>query len=207
VQLNPSLQQYVEARTAEFDEILGERKQQLAIIANFIRGRGRAGQPARLTFICTHNSRRSHLAQIWAQTAAGYYGIPGVETFSGGTEATAFNERAVATLRRAGFSISQPAASENPRYQVRVRADASPMECFSKIYDQAPNPKTDFCAVMTCSQADKACPLVAGASLRVALPFEDPKAFDGTPQETEQYDARCRQIAREMLYLFSTVAH
>ena len=38
-----------------------------------------------LNFICTHNSRRSHLGQIWAAIAGAYYNVD-VATFSGGTE-------------------------------------------------------------------------------------------------------------------------
>jgi arsenate reductase len=207
VTLSPSVQTYVEARAAEFEQIPRERREQLTEVARFVRTRVGSGETARLTFICTHNSRRSHLAQIWAQVAAAYYGAHGVETFSGGTEATAFNPRAVNALRRAGFpiSISQPEVKDNPRYEVHFADNAPPLTCFSKVYDQEPNPKKDFCAVMTCSQADAACPLVAGASLRIAIPYEDPKAFDGTPEEAEQYDERCKQIAREMLYIFSQV--
>src|SRR5439155_17018122 len=132
------------------------------------RGRVKAEQIARLTFICTHNSRRSQLAQIWAKAAAEFYGVRGVDTFSGGTEATAFNPRAVNTLKRAGFhiSVAESEPSDNPRYRVRFSDGAQPMECFSKVYSHAPNPKTDFAAVLTCSQADADCPLVAGASLR-----------------------------------------
>jgi len=206
VRLDSPLREYVEARAAEFDQIPEERRVQLREIARFVRERVRSGQPALLTFICTHNSRRSHLAQIWAKVAAAYYGVGGVETFSGGTEATAFNPRAVNALRRAGFTIStsEPGVS-NPRYQVRFHDSAPTMECFSKVYDEDPNPKKDFCAVMTCSQADQSCPLVVGAALRIAVPYEDPKAFDGTVEETEKYDERCKQIAREMLYIFSQV--
>ncbi|HZN35194.1 MAG TPA: protein-tyrosine-phosphatase [Pirellulaceae bacterium] len=204
VRLNHSLREYVAARAAEFGEIPEERKEQLSKIADYVRGRIKAGQPARLVFICTHNSRRSHLSQIWAQTAASHYGAANVETFSGGTEATAFNPRAVNALKRAGFMISEPPAGENPRYQVRFHDDAPPMECFSKVYSESPNPTADFCAVMTCSQADQNCPQVRGAALRIALPFDDPKAFDGTPEEAAKYDERCRQIAREMLFVFAS---
>src|SRR5262245_33382790 len=206
VRLDSPLREYVEARAAEFDQIPEERRAQLAEIAVFVRTRVRLGQPALLTFICTHNSRRSHLAQVWAKVAATYYGAHGVETFSGGTEATAFNPRAIQALKRAGFAIatSEPDKS-NPRYQVRFHDSGLTMECFSKVYYEDPNPKKDFCAVMTCSQADQSCPLVAGAALRIAVPYEDPKAFDGTPEETERYDERCKQIAREMLYIFSKV--
>jgi arsenate reductase (thioredoxin) len=205
MRLDPSLQKYVEARVAEFDGIPNERKEKLTEIANYVRGRIQSKRVAVLTFICTHNSRRSQMAQIWAKTAAAHYGISGVETFSGGTEATAFNRRAVNALKRAGFEISGSDANDNPRLQVRFGANTPPLECFSKVYNQDPNPKTEFCAVMTCSQADQTCPIVAGASFRIAVPYDDPKAFDDSPEETEKYDDRCQQIAREMLYLFSKV--
>jgi arsenate reductase (thioredoxin) len=204
--LNEKLNHYVASRVGEFDGIPPERRDQLRKLASFIRDKVRANRPARLVFICTHNSRRSQISQLWAATAAAYFGVPGVESFSGGTEVTAFNSRAVAALRRAGFAIDDPATTQNPRYRVQFHSNGSELECFSKRYGDAPNPKTDFCAVMTCSVADKHCPIVAGASERISLPFDDPKAFDGTPQETGKYDERCRQIAREILFTFSQVA-
>lgn len=161
----------------------------------------------RLTFICTQNSRRSHLAQLWAAIAADEYAVENVTTFSGGTEATAFNPRAVAALRRVGVVIPEPETSSNPRYEVRFSESSprTPETCFSKVYDEAPNPQDGFCAVMTCTQADEACPYVPGADKRLALPYVDPKAADDTPQEAATYDERCEQIAREMLYVFSEV--
>jgi len=210
VPLNPALQKYVAARTAEFDQIPAELKAQLNQVANYVRGCAKSDQTALLTFVCTHNSRRSFLAQIWAQTAAAHFSLSGVQTFSGGTEATAFNPRAIAVLRRAVFDISQsqisqpePPPTSNPHYQVRYQSDAPPLECFSKVYNDPSNPKRDFCAVMVCSQADGACPLVEGAALRLAIPYDDPKVFDDTPAEAQKYDERSEQIAREMLYLFS----
>jgi protein-tyrosine-phosphatase len=204
--LNEKLQRYVAARIGEFDNIPNERRKQLGRLAAYIRDNVRLNQPARLTFICTHNSRRSQLCQIWAATAAAYYGVPHVEAFSGGTEVTAFNSRAVAALQRAGFAINDPKSTPNPRYRVSWHVDGPELECFSKVYHDTSNPKSDFCAVMTCSQADKLCPNVQGASKRISMPYDDPKAFDGTPQEAGQYDERCRQIAHEILFTFSEVA-
>lgn len=198
--LTEDLAAYVRARVSEFDEIPADRKESLETLALHL-----ASRPARLTFICTHNSRRSHIAQLWAHAAADVHGIDGVTTYSGGTEATAFDPRAVAALARSGFRIEKKAEGDNPVYLVRHRPDRPPTEAFSKVYDQDPNPSNDFCAVMTCSQADSGCPFVPGASLRVAIPYEDPKAFDGTERESAAYDERCRQISREMLYLFSRV--
>ena len=144
------------------------------------------------------------MSQLWSATAAAWYGVNDVGTFSGGTEATAFNPRAVAALQRAGFVIENP-GGENPHYRVTYGPEASAMECFSKKHDDPSNPESGFAAVMTCSQADKNCPVVMGAALRAAIPYDDPKAADGTPEEAQRYDERCRQIATEMFYLFSRV--
>jgi arsenate reductase len=201
----PAVDKYVAARVAEFDQIPSERKAQLKKVSLYVQSRVKAGQPVRLTFICTHNSRRSHLSQIWAATAAAHYGVAGVETFSGGTEATAFNPRAIAAVERAGFTVKKTDETKNPKQEVRFHDAGAPMVCFSKKYDEAPNPKEDFCAVMTCSEADKSCPNVRGASLRMAISYDDPKVADNTLGEAAKYDERCAQIAREMLYLFAQV--
>ncbi len=201
----PEIQSYLAGRIAEFDEISAERKDVLNKLAAYIQSQVAEKRPAKLTFLCTHNSRRSHLSQIWAAVAAEHYGIPNVETYSGGTEATAFHPRAIAALERTGLKIETMQDGKNPRYAVRFHDTDHPLVCFSKVYRDAPNPTENFCAVMTCTQADKGCPVVAGCSLRVALPYDDPKIADGTPDETKLYDARSCQICREMLYVFSQV--
>ncbi len=155
----------------------------------------------KINFICTHNSRRSHLSQIWAQTLADHFEIK-IETFSGGTEATAFHPNAVAAVERAGFLVEKK-GTHNPKYEVQVDDDGKPMVCFSKKFDQHPNPTSEFVAVMTCSEADTECPIVHGADKRIKLFYEDPKVSDRTPAESITYDARCKQIATEMYYVFS----
>ncbi|WP_217647009.1 low molecular weight phosphatase family protein [Planctomicrobium piriforme] len=204
--LLPPVTEYVQARVVEFDEIPSDRRAVLDSFAKDLRSQLAAGKPVRLTFICTHNSRRSHFGQVWAAVAAWHYGVDGVSTFSGGTEATACNPRSVAALRRAGIDIAAAADEPNPHYTVRYADTAPALVCFSKVYDAPENPQTDFFAVMTCTEADQNCPLIHGALARISLPYKDPKAFDGTSEEADRYDERSRQIAREMLYVFSNVA-
>ena len=205
VKLFGDLEQFVRARENEFDQISDERKEQLGGITRFVEKQRQADKVAALTFICTHNSRRSHMSQLWAEIAAARFGIEGVQTYSGGTEVTAFNPRAVASLERAGLKIEKLDDANNPKYSVTYAEGGEAQTCFSKVYSTSPNPTEDFCAVMTCSSADANCPLVSGASARVSIPYEDPKVADGTPGETAKYDERCAQIAREMLYAFSQV--
>ncbi len=202
----PELQQYLNAIALTFDTIPNERKAELSKVAEYVRGRLADSQPAKLTFICTHNSRRSHLSQIWAHVAAEFYGLISIETFSGGTEATALNPRAVAAMRRSGLKITaDDAGATNPRYSVYTSETASPQICFSKVFDSPPNPNTKYCAVMTCSQADDACPVVMGCDLRMPIRYEDPKVADDTDYEAERYDERSKQICCEMLYMMSLV--
>ena len=204
--LYPELLRYLDQRTTEFESIPSDRKVELAKVADYVRERLVKSEPAKLTFICTHNSRRSHLSQIWAQVAAEYYGLIGVETFSGGTEATAFNPRAVAALQRCGLKIlADDPAANNPRYSVYSGDSSAPQVCFSKAYGDPPNPTAGYCAVMTCSQADDACPLVMGCDLRMPIRYEDPKVADDTAFEAQRYDERSAQICGEMLYMMSLV--
>ena len=153
-----------------------------------------------LNFICTHNSRRSQLSQVWANVFADFYGY-NVNCFSGGTEITACNERTIASFERMGFTLLNP-GGENPHYELSYHENKTPIVLFSKIYNDFPNHKNNFAAVMTCSHADKNCPFIPGSDKRIALPYEDPKAADDTPKEAETYDERSLQIAAEMKYVF-----
>ena len=203
--LLPELAQTVKQLTGDFSLISPERKVLLKQLTEFVESKSSSGQKVYLNFICTHNSRRSHLSQIWAQAAAHYYNIPNVVCFSGGTEATAFNPRAVKAMKEAGFSITRKKDGENPVYEVGFADGADPVVAFSKKYDDPFNPNKDFAAIMTCSHADENCPLVIGASARIALTYDDPKDFDGTSQEAAKYKERVNEIGREILYAFSKV--
>lgn len=204
--IHPEIQRYVDERVVPaMAAIPDERKASLDLIAAFIREQRDSSRTADLVFICTHNSRRSILSQVWAATAAASFGIEHVRTFSGGTEATAFNPRAIEALRRAGFHVAVP-KGENPRCTVAISKERGTEPCWSKRYDDHANPQQGFCAVMTCSDADRNCPIVHGAMDRISLPYRDPKEADGTPEETARYDERCLQIAAEMWYVMQQAA-
>ena len=205
VTLLPALQLTVEQLTNEFNDIPLERKAILRELTQFVQMKVDSKLPVYLNFICTHNSRRSHLSQIWAQAAAYYYSVPEVFCFSGGTEATAFNPRAVRAMQQAGFTIVIADDGTNPVYDVKYTSELPGIKAFSKKYDDPFNHNKDFAAVMTCSHADENCPVVLGAIARIPLRYEDPKNFDDTPQEAAKYTERVRQIGREILYAFSQV--
>ncbi len=182
-----------------------ERKEILRPLAEFIQKKSDAGERINLNFICTHNSRRSHLSQIWAQVMAEHFNIQNVYCYSGGTEATAMFPKVAETLQSQGMEIQKLCDTENPVYAVKYAENAHPVICFSKKYDDAFNPVSGFAAVMTCSNADAGCPFIAGAEKRVAVKFEDPKSSDGTHEMDRTYYERSLEIAAEMYYVMSLI--
>ena len=187
----------------DFNTISEIRRNELAVLIHFIQEKKDKNLPVLLNFICTHNSRRSQFSQIWGQMASNYFGIS-AQSYSGGVQETAFNERAVASLERFGFKMSKE-GEENPKYFVQWDVNSDPLVMFSKMYDNSINPSSGFAAIMTCSHADENCPIVSGCEKRIPIRYEDPKNFDDTPLESALYDYRSFEIATELFYVFSKI--
>jgi len=197
------LNQYIKA--LDFESISNERREVLAPFIDYLQDKVNAGGHILLNFICTHNSRRSHLAQIWAQAMAGYFHLNQVQCYSGGTSATAIYPLIIQTLENVGFQATKLSENENPVYAFKHNANAHPVIAFSKTYGHPFNPAIGFAAVMTCSDADENCPFIPGTEKRISLNYKDPKAFDHTPSQHSKYEERSRQIATEMFYVFSKI--
>lgn len=198
--LYPSLENLVGHLNA--NTISEERKTVLHPLIDFIQTKVSEDAEIRLNFICTHNSRRSHFSQIWAQTMASYFSVRNVFCYSGGTETTALFPMVVETLKNHGFEIARISEGANPIYSVKFSDNAHPIIGFSKKMDAAFNPKSQFAAIMTCDSANEACPVVPGSEKRIPITFKDPKEFDDTPQQTKKYQERSLQIATELFYVF-----
>lgn len=198
-QLPPVLASTVDAARTAMASLPEDRINLLHGLAQKMAQYYQAHGQLQLVFICIHNSRRSHLSEVWARFFADYLGLEGLLTYSGGTVATAFDPRAVAALERAGFVITK-VEEENPPYVVRYGAK-EPVVCFSKKFDHPMNPSHNFFALMTCSETETECPYVPGAVVRQPVTFEDPSVGDGTPQEEQVYSSRSLEIASNMLFL------
>ncbi len=185
----------------KINEISNTRKASLDPLVDYIKGKIENKEAVALNFICTHNSRRSHLSQVWAQTLGHYVGIKNITCYSGGTEATALFPMAAETLTNHGFQIIKLSESKNPVYSIKYNTNSPPIIGFSKTFDDSFNPTSNFAAIMTCSSADEGCPFVKGADGRFPITYEDPKAFDDTPLQKEKYHERSIQIATELLYV------
>ncbi|MBZ9777861.1 hypothetical protein LB452_02900 [Psychroflexus sp. CAK8W] len=202
----PRIEKLCRKLETERDSISAERKQILEKIASAIDSQIENTGKAQLIYICTHNSRRSHFGQIWANVAAEFYGMSSViEAFSGGTEVTALHPNSVTALKTMGFEVRTTTTEANPRYNVKFGKQRS-TTCFSKVFDNPENPDQDFLAIMTCSHADENCPFIPGALSRFASPYEDPKLFDTTQLQDKKYLERAMEIGREVSFMVSQLA-
>jgi protein-tyrosine-phosphatase len=202
--LYPKLKSYLENIVSEFSIIPQKRIETLELLGNHIHDSIAGKDGAVLIFICTHNSRRSQFGQVWAHTASLYYLMGNIRSYSGGTESTSIPPGTLTALKRAGHSIERSGGpSGNPRYLVRAGASLGGNTLYSKVFSDTGNPSGGFIAIMVCSDAEEACPFVPGAEARIAIPYKDPKTYDGTELETKKYDECCRQICVEMFYLFN----
>ncbi len=204
--MNTKLTQFSEEIILQFDQIPADRKLVLDRLTTYIHGNQNSGKESLLMFICTHNSRRSHFGQILCALAADFYQVTGIQTFSAGTEVTAFHPNAIAALRSIGMEVQTMDTTSNPHYIVSWSSTDS-LHAYSKLIDDEGNPKEHFAAIMTCTHAEQNCPFVVGADFRIGLSYDDPKAFDGTAKESEMYLARIHQIAREIFYVFSHLTY
>jgi arsenate reductase len=189
----------------ELKNINEEHKTTLKPLIDYIQQKVDKKQEININFICTHNSRRSHLAQIWAKVASKYFNIPEVNCYSGGTEETALFPKVSETLINQGLTIFRISDNDNPVYAIKYSENALPIIGFSKKYDSPFNPVSGFAAVMTCSHADGACPFIAGAEKRIPITYEDPKLSDNTPEQSQVYAEQSLEIANEMFYVFSMI--
>jgi protein-tyrosine-phosphatase len=202
--MNTTLIDYISKRLEEFDQITGGRRTSLERLATLITGPTAAGRDKQIIFFCTHNSRRSQMAQIWASTAAHHFAVKGVISQSAGVLATEVDRRTVETLERVGFACKR-ADGPNPLYTVQIGDPGRLISLFSKTLPELYQQPTSFIAVMTCSDADRKCPVIDGASNRLTLCYDDPKVADGSTREADVYDQCCRSISRDLLYAFSRI--
>ena len=198
---------YIKNIEKEMADIPDGRKNKLLELSKFISQKIKKEEPADIIVICTHNSRRSHIGQIWLKTAAYYYGIENLRVFSGGTEATAFYPSAINALNKIGFNIEKTEEKENPIYECAIGHTGPTLMLYSKKYDDPNNVQEDFAALLVCSDADEACPVVKGAEAHFPIPYKDPKVADGTPQEEAKYLERVRQIGREMFFVVKSAGY
>ena len=206
LRLNDSLRKHAELLTTSFDMIEQDHRPAIQSLAKWIAEHWSPQEELHIIVTCTGNSRRSMMGASMGNVAAAYYGMENVHFHSGGTSPTAFNRRTIATLQEIGFQIeptgqlaeSDDPKTPNPKYRVVWGKDLETVE-FSKMYNDEGNPQTRFAAIMVCSEADEDCPVVKGATIRLAMPFMDPKLYDDGSFEKNKYRERRDDIGRTML--------
>lgn len=195
--MNNILKEYIQNVHVGLENISVERKKTLLKVSNYILTNYQKNKKSNLMFVCTHNSRRSQLAQVWAYVGYKYYKVKNINVYSGGTKITVFNLCAINALKRSGLKVKKV----KDDFLIRTSEKDSGLKCYSKKYNSKRNIKKNFIAIMTCSYVNETCPIVEGSNCKVFLPYIDPKTSDGTEDESRIYDRTCLNIAQEMFFI------
>lgn len=147
-----------------------------------------------VVFVCTHNSRRSHMAQVMFAAMVEHLEIDHTNSFSAGTEATEVHPLTISSLQEVGFDVVKKDSTH------KLTSGDMSLDLFSKKYDH-PSIKSPFVAIMVCDEADNSCPTLPQAVKRFSLPYKDPKSADGTEVEQKVYATTLYKIGEEMAIL------
>lgn len=202
--LHPEITKYID--TLQDKNLSEDRKSILKSVAKAVQNELSHSELAHILFVCTHNSRRSMLAQTWATAMAQHYGVSDILSHSCGTETTAVHPQVIHTLRLHGFKVGKPTQTDNPVYQVDFAEETKPLTLFSKTLEHESLRDKDLISVMVCSSASENCPFIPNAKARISLPYNDPKAFDEHPDREQVYLKTSKLIATELKYLFKKVS-
>jgi len=152
-----------------------------------------------IIFICTQNSRRSQFAETWAHTF-NFIFKKNIKIYSGGTSKGKLNSRTINVLKTNGFKVKK----ESNKYFLNFSENYNSVPLHSKHINEL-YLKDNFITIMTCSDADKNCPVISNSLSKILLSYEDPKKFDDTNQETNKYIETSQQIALELFYIFKNL--
>jgi len=149
----------------------------------------------KIVFICTHNSRRSQLCEVWGSILSKRFNLD-LFFYSAGTKKTEVYTEVIKSLQRAGLEIDM---------EGKIKLMHNQIELHSKTLDEIK--EDEFIAMMTCSDAEKNCPVDQRSKKNIILFYDDPKKYDRTIHESNEYDKTCRLIASELNAIFKTLVN
>ena len=203
--MSKTLKEYIKNILKNIDMgIEKNRKDKIVKLAQIIKKNHEQQNIVKITFICTHNSRRSQFSQVWAYISALYFKLDFLEFYSGATEVDSVNLNVINALSNSGLKIEKT-HKDKAIYLLKSLKKDKGISLYSKLYNSKLNPSKHFIAIMTCSDADQMCPVIKGAEKKVSLPYSDPRGADNTVLEKEVYNQTCSIIAKEMFYLMKQV--
>lgn len=132
--------------------------------------------PARVLFLCTHNSARSQMAEGILR----HLGGDRVEVFSAGSEPTHIHPLAIQAMQDLKIDISQQ---------------------YSKNMSEFFNQKFDY-IITVCDRVREACPVFPGDPEHIHWSFPDPVEVEGSTTERERaFRETATQLTTRLNYL------
>ena len=146
-----------------------------------------------VVLLCTHNSRRSQYCEIWSKYFSSTYKNK-INFFSAGLVKTTVHKQIYRSLERVGIEVDKNSS---------VNIENITIAPFSKTLSDIN--KKQFISIMTCSDSEKSCPVDPRSLINLQLFYDDPKRYDNTPEEAEEYDKTSFMIACEINFILKNI--
>ena len=150
------------------------------------------GSSRSIVFICTHNSRRSQFCEFWAKYFSNHYD-KNLNIYSAGVEKTEVYNGVFKALLRCGVK----------KLNNKLVIDKQSIRLESKTLEEIH--LKSFISIINCSDAEKNCPIDFRSIANINLKYEDPKSFDGSSSEEDEYFNTSYLIARELNYIIRNI--
>ncbi len=151
------------------------------------------GECNTVVFLCTHNSRRSQYCEIWGNYFSSVY-KKSITFLSAGAVKTKVHKQIYKSLERVGVKVDRNSS---------INIENITIIPFSKTLSDIN--KKQFISIMTCSNYEKTCPFDPRSLINLQLFYKDPKRYDNSNREAEEYDKTSFMIACEINYILKNI--
>ncbi len=115
--------------------------------------------------------------------------------YSAGSKKTDVNQNVMSCLSDIGIKVKDN----------KILFEDLIISLYSKTLDEISAKK--FIAIMTCSDAEKSCPSDPRSIKNIKMIYGDPKIFDNTNREREEYSKTSKLIAKEINYIIKKLVN
>tara|TARA_Y100001949_G_C15986510_1_gene330879 strand:+ start:2001 stop:2567 length:567 start_codon:yes stop_codon:yes gene_type:complete len=168
-----------------------KRKKRLDNIASVINEN--LNKTRSIVFLCTHNSRRSQICEVWGKVFAEIYRKK-ININSAGAFKTVVHSQVYESIVKCGLVVDN---------KKEIFFDKKKFKLNSKTIDSLT--MKNFIAVMTCSNAEKSCPNDPRSIRNIKMFFNDPRIYDETDKMSREYLNTTIYIAEELNYIFKNI--
>ena len=113
---------------------------------------------------------------------------------SAGAVRTKVHKQIYKSFERVGVKVDENSS---------INIETMTISPFSKTLTEVK--EKEFMSIMTCAESEKSCPVDPRSLINLQLFYDDPKRYDNTPEEAEEYDKTSFMIASQINFILKNI--